>query len=131
MKVKSYEQFAIVAADSAQTLTEELNLKLRELADKEPTVTFEGLIARIRYKETEEEPDSLEEEYEAEGINLTCLDCPFFEPATNKNGSIDRRAKWGGCRFAEYGMANRDARACEKLFQLINRGEVRLCIGTE
>ena len=131
MKVKSYKQLAIVAGDSAQTLTEELNLKLRELADKDPTVTFEGLIARISYTVTEEEPENLVEEYEAEGVNLTCQDCPFFEPARNKNGSVDRRAKWGGCRFAEYEMASRDARVCEKLFQLINRGEVRLCLSTE
>lgn len=47
MRSRSYQQYAIVAADSAQTLTEQLNAKLIELRDKNPTVTFEGLIARI------------------------------------------------------------------------------------
>ena len=131
MKVKSYEQFAIVAADSAQTLTEELNRKLVELSDKNPTVTFEGLIARISYMETESDPEDLVEDYRVRGVNLTCQDCPFFEPARTGNGSIDRRAKWGGCRFAEYQRTNRDSSVCDKLFQLLNNGEVRLCLSTE
>ena len=130
MRRESYQQFAIVAADSAQSLTEQLNAKLRELADKHPTVTFDGMIARIQYEISVPVPESIEAEYELQGVNLTCQDCPFFEPARNKNGSVDRRAKWGGCRFAEYGMASRDARVCEKLFQLINNGEVRLCVDT-
>lgn len=131
MKVKSYQQYAIVAGDSAQTLTEELNRKLIELADKKPTVSFEGLIARISYMETEADPEDLVEEYEVQGVRLTCQDCPFFEPVTNGDGSIDRRAKWGNCRFAEYERAYRDSTVCEKLFQMLNDGEVRLCPSTE
>lgn len=131
MKVKSYQQFAIVAADTAQTLTDELNRKMIELADKRPVVTFEGLIARISYTMTEEEPENLVEEYEGRGINLTCQDCPFFRPLTKADGSVDRRAKRGGCSFTEYGITNRDSRACEKLFKMLNDGEVRLCLSTE
>ena len=50
---RSSQQFAIVAADSAQQLTDQLNEKLRELRDKSPTVTFDGMIARIQYTESE------------------------------------------------------------------------------
>lgn len=128
MKVKSYQQYAIVAADSAQELTDALNRKLIELADKRPAVTFEGMIARISYEETERVPEDLCEEYEVQGINLTCQDCPFFEPAKNANGAVDRRAKWGACQFAQYERTKRDGRACEKLFSMINNGEVRLCL---
>ena len=130
MKVKSYEQYAIVVGDSAQTLTDELNRKLLELSDKRPTVTFEGLIARISYTVTEREPEDIVEDYEARGVNLTCQDCPFFVPKTNGDGSIDRRAKWGSCHLTN-DLANRDSRACDKLFQMINNGEVRLCLSTE
>ena len=83
MKRESFQQFAIVAADSAQTLTELLNVKLRELRGKNPTVTFEGMIARIQYTESEQVPESLAEEYEAQGVKLTCQDCPYFCPTVN------------------------------------------------
>ena len=132
MKVKSYKQYAIVSGDSAQTLTEELNRKMIELADKNPSVTFEGLIARISYTVTEEAPENLVEEYEAEGVRLTCQDCPFFEPRTNRDGSVDLRARWGDCKAIEGEvMTKRDSRVCDKLFQMLNNGEVQLCLSTE
>lgn len=49
MRRESFQQFAIVAADSAQQLTEQLNAKLFELRNRRPQVTFDGLIARISY----------------------------------------------------------------------------------
>ena len=131
MKSRSYQQYAIVAADSAQTLTEQLNAKLIELRDKNPTVTFEGLIARIQYVESEYIPESLEEEYEAQGVQLTCEDCPYFCPTVKADGTLDLRSKWGGCHLNESGMAKKGSRACEKLFQKLNSGEVKLCVSTE
>ena len=128
---RSYQQFAIVAADSAQRLTEELNAELLRLKDKNPTVTFEGLIARIQYVESEYIPESLEEEYEAQGVHLTCEDCPYFCPAVKADGSLDLRMKWGGCPWKEYGSTKKSSRACEILFQKLNSGEVKLCVSTE
>lgn len=131
MKSVSYQQYAIVVGDSARTLTEQINAKLYELRDKRPTVTFEGLIARILYEETDKRPETLGEEYEAQGVKLTCSDCPYFIPAVNNDGTLDRRAKWGGCPFSDTRRANKDSIACDKLFQMLNNGEVRLCINTE
>lgn len=131
MRSRSYQQYAIVAADSAHTLTEQLNAKLIELRDKNPTVTFEGLIARIQYVECEQIPESLAEEYEAKGVRLTCQDCPFFVPMYKADGTEDRRAKWGGCPFAEFKQTSKDSRACDELFQMINDGRVKLCVSTE
>jgi hypothetical protein len=125
---RSYQQFAIVAADSAQQLTDQLNEKLRELRDKSPTVTFEGMIARIQYTESERVPETLAEEYELQGVRLTCGDCPFFCPALKADGTVDLRAKWGGCPFAEYKKTDRRSRACDKLFQALNDGRVKLCV---
>ena len=125
---RSYQQFAIVAADSAQQLTDQLNEKLKELRDKSPTVTFEGMIARIQYMESERVPETLEEEYELQGVQLTCEDCPFFCPTIKADGTRDLRAKWGGCHLSEYGRTDKRARACEKLFQGLSDGRVKLCV---
>jgi hypothetical protein len=131
MRRESYQQFAIVAADSAQLLTEQLNAKLKELRFKHPTVTFEGLIARIQYTENESVPEGLEDEYELRGVRLTCQDCPFYEPIYKANGELDGRVKYGNCPYTEYGRTYRDRGACETLFSKLNNGEVRLCLGTK
>lgn len=131
MIVRSYQQYAIVTSDSASALTDQLNAKMRELRDKRPTVTFEGMIARIQYTETEREPETLAEEYEARGVNLTCEDCPYFCPVTKADGSLDMRAKWGGCHLSENGHTDKRSMACDKLFEALERGEVKLCVSTE
>ena len=128
MRSESFQQFAIVYGDTAQSLTEQLNAKLYELRDKSPKVTFEGLIARISYSETVKIIEDVSDEYEMVGIQLTCQDCPCFEPQRNRDGSENRRAKRGGCPYATYKMTFRDSRACNKLFQMINSGEVTLCL---
>ena len=128
MRHESYQQFAIVQGDTAQSLTDQLNAKLIELRDKRPTVTFEGLIARIEYFEDFRKCEDLIDEYEEKGVRLHCGDCPFFEPMRNKNGTINRAAKKGDCPFATYGFTSRDALACERLFKMLNDGEVRLCL---
>lgn len=127
---ESYLQFAIVSGDSAQLLTDQLNEKLRELKDKNPSVTFEGMIARISYTETATTCEDLRDEYEQEGIRLTCQDCPFFKPILKADGTEDKRVKWGDCPHSQYGYGrtSRDSRACNKLFHMINSGEVRLCL---
>jgi len=128
MKCTSYQQFAIVTADSAQTLTDQLNAKLIELADKSPTVTFEGMIARISYTVSRKTLETLGDEYEERGVRLSCQDCPLYEPILKADGTIDQRIKWGNCPEALYGRTCRDAAACEKLFQMMNSGEVKLCL---
>lgn len=125
---RSYQQYAIVAADSAQRLTEELNAELLRLKDKNPTVTFEGMIARIQYTESESVPESLAEEYEAQGVRLQCQDCPFFTPTLKADGTEDKRAKWGWCPFAEFKRTSGTSPACEKLFEMLNDGRVKLCV---
>ena len=131
MRRDSYQQFIIVADENPEALTEKLNEKLRELKEKRPQVTFEGMIARICYTEEVRVCESLEDEYALKGVSLTCQDCPFFEPLLNKNGSVNRTAKRGDCQFAEYGTTSRDRLACERLFKMLNRGEIKLVKGVE
>lgn len=128
MKTESYQQYAIVTADSAQELTEQLNATLKQLKCKYPKVTFEGLIARISYTETVNIVEELADEYELQGVRLTCQDCPIFQPILKADGTRDNRTKWGDCPFAKFGRTCRDSRVCSKLFEMINSGEVRLCL---
>lgn len=125
---RSYQQYCIVQGDTAQALTDQLNAKLIELNSKNPTVTFEGLIARIQYTESEYVPESLAEEYQIQGVRLRCEDCPMFVPLLKADGSEDHRTKKGGCPYAELKYTWRDAHACEVLFQMINDGRVELCL---
>lgn len=130
MRRELFQQYAIVAADSAQSLTEQLNAKLRELQNKSPQVTFEGLIARISYMENVYSMEELADEYEAVGIKLSCQDCPLFQPVRKMDGTIDKRAKWGGCEYSPlgYGQTTKCSRACNRLYEMINSGEVKLCL---
>ncbi len=128
MKCASYLQYAIVEADRADLLTEKLNAELYRLRDKQPKATFDGNIVRISYYESEKLPESLEEEYEAQGVRLTCEDCPFFCPTMKADGTIDKRAKWGHCPLTEYGRTDKRSRACKALFEKLNSGEVKLCL---
>ena len=125
---RSYQQYAIVAADSAQELTEQLNEKLKTLKCKYPKVTFEGLIARIQYTESVQIVEELSDEYELQGVRLTCQDCPMFQPLLKQDGTKDKRAKWGDCPFAHFGRTSRNSSACSRLFEMMNSGEVRLCL---
>ena len=128
MRHESYQQFAIVAADSAQQLSEQLNERLYELRTKRPQVTFEGLIARISYSESVAIPEDLADQYELAGVRIRCGACPFFKPRLNIDGSEDKRAKWGACPCASYGQTSRESMVCNRLFEMLNSGEVKLCL---
>ena len=131
MNRTSYLQYAIIAADTAELLTNKLNAELYRLRGKNPSVTFDGMISHVSYYETEDAPETLADEYEALGVHLTCEDCPYFCPMVKADGTLDLRAKWGGCRINEYGSAKKTSPVCDELFKRLNNGEVRLCLSTE
>lgn len=121
----SYQKFAIVVGDSAQSLTDQLNEQLYRLRDKHPVVTFEGMIARICYDETDYDPNPIEEEAK---IEIFCQDCPYFQPLLKADGTIDKRSRLGDCPYTKYKRTYRNSKPCEKLINDINSGEVKLCL---
>jgi hypothetical protein len=131
MRNKSVKQFAIVIGDSAQQFTETLNKKLVELEGKDVTVDFyeNFLGARIYWTEKiGEAPESIEEEYEMIGAGFKCRQCPMYYEALKADGTVDMRAKFGKCIMRDYCKVNGDQRACERLYDMIQRGEVQLCL---
>ncbi len=126
---ESYQQFAIVKADTAQLFTEMLNAKMYELRQKNPTAEIKSeSFAVISYTETSSKPEDVSEEYELAGLRITCEDCPLFEPIIKADGSEDQRVKYGNCPICEYGRTFKTSRACNELFYMINNREVRLCL---
>lgn len=125
MSSRSYQKFAIVQGDSAQSLTDQLNEQLYRLRDKHPVVTFEGMIARICYDETDYDPNPIEEEAK---IEIFCQDCPYFQPLLKADGTIDKRSRLGDCPYTKYKRTYRNSKPCEKLINDINSGEVKLCL---
>lgn len=125
MSSRSYQKFAIVQGDSAQSLTDQLNEQLYRLRDKHPVVTFEGMIARICYDETDYDPEPEDEETK---IEIFCQDCPYFQPLLKADGTIDKRSRLGDCPYTKYKRTYRNSKPCEKLINDINSGEVKLCL---
>ena len=128
MRTSSYQQFAIVQGTSAQDLSDQLNEKLKELRYKFPKVDFEGLIARISYTEHVPVPETLADEYELAGFKLTCEQCPLFKPILNKDGTENKRVKYGDCPYRDLGRTYRTTRMCDMVYEMIEEGKVKLCL---
>ena len=130
MKNSVYEQFAIVKEDSAALFTAKLNEQIYALREYDPVVSFsdaDPLCAYIKYVARISVPESISEEYETRGVSFICAQCPFFKPATKDDGSEDKRCKWGNCEHAELGRTFKTSSACDKLYELIKEGDVKLC----
>ena len=132
MKRSSYEQFAIVRSDSAPLFEKQLNEKMFELRENYPEVKFSDsipLYAQIKYRVETIAPETISEEFEMVGACFVCEQCPYFVPATNKDGSEDLRCKVGDCTHPdnELGRAYKTSPACDHLYELIQKREVKLC----
>lgn len=131
MKRSCYEQFAIVSADSASLFAEKLNEEIFRLKDNNPVIYFSEstspFYARIKYVVNTEAPETIAEASAVEGVSFVCLQCPYFKPALREDGEVDRRVKWGDCEHTELGRTLKTAPACERLYELIKEGDVKLC----
>ena len=130
MKHSVYQQFATIQEDSASLFDARLNEKVLELRDKNPKVTFSEHIpfyAHITYAVDEDAPETIAEASAVEGVSFVCFQCPYFKPALREDGEVDKRVKWGGCEHTELKRTFKTTPACEKLYELIKEGDVKLC----
>lgn len=130
MKCSSYDQFAIVSADSAPQFNQELNETIYRLRDNNPVVKFSESIpfyAQIKYRVNENTPETISEASEVEGVHFVCAQCPYFQPILKADETEDKRCKFGDCPHAELGRVLKQAPACDRLYELINEGSVKLC----
>lgn len=130
MKHSRYEQFAIVTADSAPLFSQKLNDELFRLKDSEPVVYFSEsnpYYARIKYVVDSSTPETVAEASVAEGVSFVCCQCPYFVPVLKDDGTDDKRVKYGDCEHAELGRTKRMTAACDKLYELIKEGDIKIC----
>ena len=130
MKRSSYEQFAIVKTDSASLFEKQLNERVFELRDNFPEVIFSAnipLYAQIKYRVDTQVPESISDEYEMVGARFTCAQCPYFQPMLKKDGEEDPRYKYGDCPHNELGRVFKTEPACDRLYEAIHEGSVKLC----
>lgn len=131
MTRRSVKQFAIVTGDSAHDFSDALNKKLLELEGKDITIDFyeNFLGARIYWTEQiGEEPENIQEEYELVGAGFKCRQCPMFLETLKADGTHDARAKYGRCIDRNYAKVAADKCACEQLYQMIQEGDIVLCL---
>lgn len=129
MKNERYQQFLTVKADAPEIFTEDLNKAVYELRAKNPVVKFseiDPLCAYVSFTERHEMPESLGEEYVMQGIRFTCEMCPLFSPIMKRNGTPDARLRYGDCPESEFGRTYKDSQACDKLYQMLKAGRVKL-----
>lgn len=130
MKRSSYEQFAIVHADSASLFQKQLNEEIYRLRNNDTVVKFSESIpfyAQIKYVVNENTPETIAEASVVEGVSFVCAQCPYFKAPTKDDGTEDRRCKYGDCEFADLGRTFKNAPACDRLYDLIKEGGIKIC----
>ena len=121
-------QFETVHEKDPMILTAKVNESVMEHRNEKPAVTWEdGTTARISFLKLVR----LFEEEQELFAKFTCGDCPLYKPQRKKNGEEDARSKHGDCIFAMFGRSGRDTAACEKLYEMIKNGMVRLRLTDE
>lgn len=130
MKRSRYEQFAIVHADSASLFEKQLNEEIYRLKDNDPVVKFSESIpfyAQVKYTVDNTTPEKVSEEYELQGVRFVCAQCPYFKAPLKDDGTEDKRCKYGDCEHTDLGRTFKNTAACDKLYELIAEGGVKLC----
>lgn len=130
MKRSCYEQFAIVYSDSAPSFNKQLNEEILRLRDNDPVVKFSESIpfyAQIKYTVNTETPETIAEASAVEGVRFVCAQCPYFKAPLKDDGTEDRRCKYGDCKHTELGRTFKNTPACDKLYELISEGGIKIC----
>lgn len=113
----------VIEERSAEAFQERYNSEMERLAKWSPRGTFNispgAYSAVIEYEEELKIPETLEDEFNLEGLSYECGVCPFFQlPEDKRITKIICKETGRLCRST--------SRACETLYHKIKRGEVEL-----
>ena len=82
MLINKIPQIKVISNIDPVAFEKQFNSVMADLADKKPKHIIDltdGYKAVISYEETISIPDSVADEYHAEGIKYTCRECPLRE----------------------------------------------------
>lgn len=125
MRNKSIIQVGVVASADPNQFEEQLNSRLRELADYNPTITSRDMtdgIYRVMFEWTENESTaelfSVKDEFNADGIRFICAECPLHDIET------DKRRKRVSCKYADNGITHLEHECCEYFYKLLKQNRI-------
>lgn len=123
MRVDEYQQIVAIRTEYAKKFEEEVNAKLKELAEYRPKLETQLLDdsfkAIITYTMRERVMDSVADEFHAEGIHYLCKNCPYLDDPH------DKRVMRCGCRYAELGTTHKLHEACEVFYKGLKAGNIK------
>ena len=132
MKTISIPQFDVITSDNPILFKEQLNKRIRELAEYEPKVIEKSISgsdfrALIEWTETEQigiDPRqfSVKDEFHDAGMRFVCGECPLHDV------TFDKRRKRVSCKYSETGMAHLDRECCEYFYKLLKQNRIELVV---
>ena len=116
MLEKYKKEFRIITAESAQEFQDRMNALMDELAKDRAVSNVEftfnlaaGHCAYFNFDRYVRIPENIQDEFELRGLRYYCMDCPVYEPST------DRRVKWTRCLKADRRITP-DSCACDEFY---------------
>lgn len=121
MKTERKRLIKVIATRSPTEFEDRYNEAVRELevVDSSISCNQEGFVAILTYEVVISEPDSIADEFKAQGISFKCDECPYMEDPQ------DKRVKWVHCRYASTGMTHRYHDACEIMYRDVKAGTIK------
>lgn len=123
MRIENYEQVVVITSHDSKDFQNQINNTMREHSRQSPVLEMDltSLIASVRYHETVRIPENLADEYQLNGIVITCGECPFFSLPD------DKRVKYMMCdKDGSLHRCSEDRQACEWLYLEVHKGRVKL-----
>ena len=112
MRRDEIQQIKTISAGSLKEFDKLYNSTARELGEAVTKVDDLGeTVSRFHYTVTEEQVESVGDEFMQHGAYCHCSDCPFLEIGH------DARRKTFPCMYAKYGETRVDAPACEMFYK--------------
>ena len=123
MVTKSLRKIKVVQADDPLEFERQFNEAIDTLGDMDYEVDvqpYNGVhCAYLYYKEIETYFNLVSDEFHESGIHYLCSQCPLHDPAE------DGRKKYVYCKYADCGMTNLKAEACEMFYKMVKQNEIK------
>lgn len=119
MKENRRRRFECIQGIDAADYTEKIQGILDKYKSAVVTHQSEKFLAYVEWEEYEKTPETVEDEYELEGMTFTCGQCPHLDLDNYKGNR-----KTYPCKYSTYGMTRMGTRACEVFYKDLRCGAI-------